>query len=239
MISPDLVSLGAGAVAGGYAAYAAVTTAAGVLKRICLPAAEELGEYFKDRVAGWRAIQAVDILKRTEEKLKLNCVPEEHHAHPRLVHRILDEGTWTDDAAIQEMWAGLLSSSCTEDGEDDSNLLFTNLLGSMTKLQARIMKYGCETARKLLSPTGLISVEDFGTSAETLLEITGERDIHRLDRELDHMRQLGLFANYDGGLYAHAPQADVTPSPLALNMYVRCSGSRKSPIEFFGLDARK
>jgi hypothetical protein len=68
---------------------------------------------------------------------------------------------------------------------------------------------------------------------EQLQEISGVSDFHRLDRELDHMRCLGLFDR--GGFNPASTTADVSPSPLALQMYARCHGHPGDPLSFYGL----
>lgn len=213
---------------------ATVDGAAAFLSRICLPAAEEFGLLLRDRVRAWRASNIAEITKRAQEKLEQQGATDDVHAHPRLVSSILEEGSWNDDACVQDLWAGLLSSSCTAEGDDDSNLLFVNLLADLTKLQARTLKYVCENATKLASPNSLIQAESLTLSLETLVEITGESDIQRLDRELDHLREVGLI---DGGFNPRtaSTDADIMPLALSLHMYVRCQGSRKSPILFFGV----
>jgi hypothetical protein len=210
---------------------AALNAAEAVLSRVCLPAAEEFGLLLRDRVSNWRAHNFITFGQKLEQRLAENKVPQGAHAHPRLVHSIVEQGTWVEDSTVQDLWAGLLSSSCTESGDDDSNLLFVNLLGSLTKLQARVLKYACEEAQKVVTPGGLIQAMALGVTFEKLCEVAGENDIHRLDRELDHLRGLGLIR---GGLYPEiASFVPLTPEPLALHMYVRCQGSRATPAEFF------
>lgn len=211
---------------------ATIQGAQAVLNRICLPAAEELGLLLRDRVSYWRAKNLITMTRKLEQKLTENKVPEGFHAHPRLVHSIMDQGAWSDDSAVQDLWAGLLSSSCTEAGDDDSNLMFVTLLSNLTRLQANILRYICEQSQKLSSPSGLIQARPFHTTVESLQTLTGERDIQRLDRELDHLRAASLIL---GGLDPHSPVVDLTPTPLALHMYVRCQGSRLSPTAFFEL----
>jgi len=63
------------------------------------------------------------------------------HAHPRLVSKIIEQGSWVDEDIVQGMWAGLMASSCTEDGQDESNFIFISILGQITSLQARVIKY--------------------------------------------------------------------------------------------------
>lgn len=211
---------------------------ASFLERICLPAAEEFGLLLRDRVSGWRAANIAAISARAEERLKNSGAPSDVHAHPRLVSGILEEGSWIEDPVVQDLWGGLLSSSCTETGDDDSNLLFVNLLSELTKLQARLLKYFCENAPKSAGMNGLIISEPITLSLDTLTQISSETDIHRLDREMDHLREVGLI---DGGFQAASQSTDahVVPTALALHMYVRCQGSRASPIDFFDIEVPK
>jgi hypothetical protein len=202
------------------------------LSKVCKPAATEFGQFLKDKVHCWRSANMVATMKNSESKMATAAVPEGHHAHPRIVHQIVEESSWTDDATVQDLWAGLLVSSCTEDGEDDSNLIFVNLLGELTKMQARIVKYTCETARRHISPNGLVMADGVRLTSDELKEIARENDIHRLDRELDHLRSLDLI---DGGFHPQVPGLVLRPTVLCLTMYVRCQGSRLSVINYFDI----
>jgi hypothetical protein len=229
----DPVGLKATAETGKMLVEAGIDAAGAFLGRICLPFAEELGKYFQDKVAGWRALQFISIAQKTEKKLAEAKATESVHAPPRIVHAIVEQGSWIDDPAVQDMWAGLLSSSCTEDGDDDSNLIFVNMLGNFTKLQARVMKFACEEVKKTASPANLIQAGELNISFEKLCEIARESDLQRLDRELDHLRGMGLL---EGGIdFDQRTIVDLSPTSLALHMYVRCQGSRLSPTEFFKL----
>lgn len=241
----------------------AVDAASAVLSRICLPAAEELGLLFRDRVSHWRAMQAAKIIEKADKKLRSQPNFEQKHAHPRLVGAIVEQGSWADADNVQEMWAGLLASSCTEDGEDESNLMFINILAQLTSTQARMLNYGCEQVGKYVVVSGLVATaEGVYVSRKELEDISGIDDFHRLDRELDHLKALGLLQS---GMHAEqfipslrmrdplgrydyyaipnpgdfAPEdfkhADLAPTPLGLQMYVRCQGSTMSPAEYFGL----
>jgi hypothetical protein len=218
-------------------AQRAVDAAEAFLGGICLPVAKEFGLFLKDKVHAWRTSNIVAIAQKAEQKMSENSIPLGYHAHPRLVSEILSEGGWADDAVVQDLWAGLLSSSCTETGDDDSNLIFTNLLASMTKLEARITCFTCEKSVPYVTRSGLVHGAPISIPIKALVEIAGENDIQRLDRELDHLVEIGLLVPRSG----FHPDYDVTnarltPSPLALHMYVRCQGSRKSPVEFFKRD---
>ena len=57
----------------------------------------------------------------------------------------------------------------------------------------------------------------------------------RIDRELDHLRTLGLIhVGFESGSSGD-PVADIQPTALALHLYVRAKGSQENPVDFFGL----
>jgi len=172
----------------------AVDGASAFLSRICLPASEEFGLLLRDKVSHWRAKNLVKVAEKAERKLNATPNAKECHAHPRIASLVLEHGSWVDTDEIQEMWAGLLASSCTRDGNDDSNLIFINLLSQLTTLQVRILNYLCEKAEKRVSPVmGFVYAEDMIISPQELAKITGTNDLNRLDRELDHLNALDLI----------------------------------------------
>jgi hypothetical protein len=214
------------------AVQGAVDAAAAFLSRICNPAAEEVGLLLRDRVRVWRAKNFVAMAQHAERLLQA----PDAHAHPSLVHSIAEHASWTDDSRVQEMWAGLLVSACTPDGKDESNKIFVRCLEQLTGLQARILFHACTNCRKFRTTEGLVYAYDLTVSHEELVAISGVDDTDRLDRELDDLRQMGLL-QARSGFDADDPslQAHITPAPLSLHFYVRCQGSRKSPIDFFDI----
>jgi len=214
-----------------------VDGAGAFLGRICLPAAEEFGQLLRDRIKYWRAVNASKIAAMAEARLRALNAGKSVQAHPRLVGAIIEQGSWTDDEEVQQMWAGLLASSCTQSGTDEENLLFINYLQQLNSTQAKVLNHACNAAPKKVQENGLIWADDLFCSAAKVRELTGVEDIQRLDRELDHLRVLGLI---EGGIQLHASLTaegaiELTPTPLALHMYVRCQGSRESPVAFFAL----
>jgi len=215
-------------------AKGAVVGAGAFLGRICLPVATELGLFFQDKVRVWRGANAIAIAQKAESMFELNAAPGSH-AHPRLVAAVLENGSWNDDPVVQGMWAGLLASSCTADGREEDNLLFITSLQQLTGTEVRLLNHACANAQKTCLASGLIWPIPLFCSPAEIQRIVGISDFHRLDRELDHLRALGLL---QGGISTYAtlgPEEgiEITPTALALNMYVRSQGSRKSPVEFF------
>jgi hypothetical protein len=151
--------------------------------------------------------------------------------HPRIICSTIEQGSWTDNDLVQDYWAGILASSCTQDGKDESNLIFINLLSQLTSSEAKIIGYICNNSKPSVSLAGWIHVHlDLNIEAEELKNITELNDIHQIDRELDHLRSLGLIHN---GFNPHGTNAIVTPTPLCLNFYVRCQGYVGTAIDYF------
>jgi hypothetical protein len=222
-------------------AKAAADGAAAFLSKLCLPATEELGLLLRDQVASWRTARAVAMAQKAEAKMRAVQVDlDEVKVHPRLGIAIVDQSSWTDDDLLQDMWAGLLVSAATPDGRDESNLMFTDLLGRLTAAQARLLEFMCEQAEKGRTKLGLIlAITSLTIPLEGAKKISQLADIQQLDRELDYLRTLGLIG---GGLSTNEtedaaeppPPAIVAPTTLALHMYARCRGAR-DPLAFYGL----
>lgn len=233
--SSDILGIKPVADAVNTVAKAAVDGAAAFLSRICLPAAEEFGLLLRDKIRVWRAKNVVSIACKAERILGGDAAGGKVQAHPHLVGQILERGSWSDVDEVQDLWAGLLVSSCSEDGRDDSNLIFVDLLSRITVPQARILDHACRTAKKALSQAGWLMAENLTISLEELQRVSTVTDLQRLDRELDHLRTFGLLALQGSGFSLDSTEAGITPTALALQMYALCRGHRGDPREFYGL----
>ncbi len=210
----------------------------GFLGRICVPVAAEFGQLLQDRARAWRAANAARVSRKAEQTHRANGVPLEYHADPRLVGAIIEHGSWTQDELVQEYWGGLLCSSCSRDGTDDSNLVLIDLLSRLVVSQVRLLDHVCLEAGKRGTKAGRLIATRFQLQTAELVRITGLTDPLRLERELDHLRSLGLFALLRGGSALTDSPADVTPSSLALHLFARAHGFAGDPVEYFrGLGA--
>ncbi|WP_243247370.1 Abi-alpha family protein [Pseudomonas maioricensis] len=201
-----------------------------LLSRICLPAAEEFGLLLKDKVGNWRSNNAAKMAAKANQILEGIPFQETLSAHPKIAFKAVEDSSWTDDDVVLSLWAGLLVSSCTKSGKDESNLIFLNLLSQLTSSQVRVLKYACENAKVFIAPSGWIMAGDLRVEAMEIVRITNVTDMHQLDRELDHLRQLGVIEN---GFDVNSTKADITPTSLGLQLYVRSQGYVGSPIAFF------
>ena len=206
------------------------------------PGLEELGYLMKDEVRYWRLNNILRMLNKAQGKLEFDGQNLNLTANARVGLNIMEGCSEVDNEELQDLWAGLFASSCTPDGKDDSNMNFVDLLRRMSSVEAKIIDFACKNSTKFLYPNKLIMSDGLTIPFETLVEITGTNDIYRLDSELDHMRSIELLVDSDtfgggGGGFTASDidmEANITPSPLALNLYYRTHSTGKSPIEFWG-----
>jgi abortive infection alpha-like protein len=227
--SLDLLGVKPVADAFNAATQAAIDGASAFLSRICLPAAEEFGFLLQDTVKGWRARNLFRTTKKTERILGRL---EGQQAHPRVVAQIVEHSSWTDADDIQEMWAGLLASSCTEDGTDESGLIFVDLLSRMTAREARILRLACQKAKPTFAAGGELFADNVIFWGHELRELVGLTDDYTLQREIAHLHSLELMK---GQFSIHAQKAILMPSELGLHLFARSSGHRGDPATSYGL----
>lgn len=229
----DILGVKPVADAASYASKTAVDGASSFLSRICLPAAEEFGLLLQDKVRACRATNAIRVIATAQKQLQQLGEISETHAHPRIVASVIEEGSWADDNKLQEMWGGLLASSCSKDGQDDSNLIFISLLKQLTRVQVKLLCFAVEAAKKQVDLNGLIFVnEAVIVDISTVLRIADIDDIHRVDQELDHLRGSGLITE---GFATGKAEANLMPTPLAINLYARCQGYKGNAADYFGV----
>lgn len=204
------------------------------LGKICMPVAEEIGLLLQDKVKVWRASNANKVVNKAKEILEHQGSLDGKTVHPLLAWRIIEHGSFADTDEVQTFWAGLLASSCTI-LSDDSNQIFIDILSQLTKIQVKIIEYSCTNAKVFLTNHGFLQAEELIIDFAKVMEIAADTEIHRVDRELDRMRGLGLFGVYagGGGFDATTGLAIITPSALCLQLYARCQGNSDNPAEFY------
>lgn len=210
-----------------------ITEAVGtVIAKVCYEAADEIGSEIATRMRKWRQRNAIKTIEHVGELYQANKISGNEHAPPKIVYQVIEHASWVDDEELQKMWAGLIISACTEKGLNDENSLFVTLLSQLTSLEAVVLNYACENCAVELHTNGLLVASGPTVTEQELIQITSVSDIHRLDRELDHMRQAGVI---HAGFDTESSNANIAPTTLGLQMYARCKGHIGSIEEFYNL----
>lgn len=211
----------------------------GAIRSVCKPASEELGLLLRDRVSYWRACQMIALGEKFRAKMEEKGTPLEHLSVPaRIVMKVFEEGSWVEDVDIQSMWAGLLASSCTEDGKDDSNLIFINMLSQMTTPEARLFDFVSRSIVNSKSPLlleGKISLLSVSVYVDELRRVARLRDVSLVRCVLERLHGLGLVLyQYMGGPNPPGDRYSINLCETGLHLYARCQGCSGSPVEFLG-----
>ncbi len=199
--------------------------ALGFLRRICPPAAEEIRQMLYERISNKRAASAVEIAFKAEELLGQRG--NDMLAHPDVVLRILEDGSWSEVDWIQKLWAGLLVTSCTGNGQDKSNLVFVELLEKLTPIHLRILCAACKKGDAAISAGESATTLALYCTAEELIDATGSKSLLKIQQTIGHLSTFGLLA--ESGKSSYVPIAEktkTTPTILGLRMHARCQGRR-------------
>jgi hypothetical protein len=203
--------------------------AQGFLQRICPLATDQIRHALLERLSNKRVASAVEIALKAEKYVARNRITGSCLAHPEVVTRVIENGSWIEDQWIRKMWAGLLVSSCTEDGSDRSTLPFLDLLARLTPIHLRILAFVCGRAVKLISEGESEATLDLYSSAEELMEAADSHSFQRVQQTVGHLANFGLLKEASRPSYAAIDdkvKTRTTPTPMGLEMYAHCLGQR-------------
>lgn len=210
-----------------------VAGALAFLRRISPDAGEDVARLFREGLSNYRVESAVEIAAKAEKLLASAPAAARMRARSDLVMRILEDGSWAEGDWMQQMWAGLLATGCTPEGNDDSNMIFANLLSQLTPIHVRMLATACSKGVQGFSGIGRPSSRAFACTAEEMMKATGSRELLKLDRDLEHLSDLGLLEKrVKSSRFTPVEDANITPTVLGQNMYSRCSGHRAGTTEF-------
>lgn len=124
--------------------HASVKTIDGIsafFAAICMPAAEEFGLLLRDRVAAFRQSNLESIADKAKDAMKQAGVVPTGDTNPRLIHEVIEQGSWADDGCIQRMWGGLIAAASNTAAAADDSLVYTESLRRLTPFQARLLNH--------------------------------------------------------------------------------------------------
>lgn len=128
--------------------------------RLCGPTADYLGEKARNLVQ-CRIENMNKIITKTDAILgdKIN---EEGIIHPRIIEKFLNSGSYIEDNIAQEYFAGVMATSRTNDGKDDSGYYFLDLITKLSHvdLKMHFILYSLLRERHLGTNFSIFRIED-------------------------------------------------------------------------------
>lgn len=194
------------------------------LSRLCNAEAREAIMLLGGELDQHRTSRALEIAHLAEDLLESDPDVDKLRADPQLIKNILKHGSWSD-GLTKQMWAGLLATSCTPNGKDDSNQAFADLVINISNTQCRIFLAACRKAKEL----GM-AAEDSAPPLVTftpkqMVRLSGMVDLGRNGTDVSRLFNAGILArNFDFTLWSPSENFDVTPTPLGMELYRRCMG---------------
>ena len=194
------------------------------LYRLCPSSASEPIQLITGEPDEFRTRSMLAITLAADRMLSSECDAENMHSDSYLVSSILKDGSWAQDELTQKLWAGLLVSSCSFAGADDSSQKFQELLLQVTPHQAHILVEACRRAIEF----GGGDESHFAPlviTPEDMIRITGIYDLYRSSTEVAKLHNCGLVASsFDFSTHSPRTCFDITPTPLGMRLFKVCRG---------------
>ncbi|MGB6192598.1 MAG: PilZ domain-containing protein [Terracidiphilus sp.] len=213
-----------------------VAGALAFLSRLCPGSSDEIRRLMREGLSNYRVASAIEIALGAERLLAFGSNSDKLRAPANLVLRILEDGSWADAESTQQLWAGLLATSCTLSGRDDSNLVFISLLSQLTAPHVRMMTAACTKASKYMASMERLSSRPIVLSAHEMMQITGTRDMIRIYRDLEYLVDLGLLTtSVKSPSFSPIEGTELMPTSLGLQLFARCHGHRGAAEDYYGV----
>lgn len=204
------------------------------LRRICPPATQELKLLFREGLGNMRTPHAIAIAHRAEIMLAAESNFDKLHAPQSVVMRVVQEGSWAEDPATQQLWAGILVTACTLTGDDEANLPYIDILAELASVDTRLYVEACREAPKEFADNGAVSARPLMRTADEMVSLTGTKDLSKIDRNILQLSILGLLEpRLKAKYFSFAQTANLQPTALGLELYARGQGHRGAPHEYY------
>lgn len=145
------------------------------------PSIKNVGRAFGDWT-DWRMRNVLGLGEklqaRREQEEQAGTEPDGTQVHPKVLHEVLENGSWSDDDVAQEYLAGLLMAARTPDGKDENSAYLAGIVARLTADQIRLHhlvyfalhgtglkdEYGLQTTMSQKKHSVYIPIEDLVTS---------------------------------------------------------------------------
>lgn len=204
------------------------------LGKLCPEGRRAICRLLRHELSNYRVTSAVDIALRAEALLSSKPRTSRMRVDPRLVMRILEEGSWAVDEWRRRLWAGLLATCWAAESKNSINLTLVNAMSQLAVVHAKMLIHACENSTKVISEDGVVSALPLTYTTDEMITVTGTHDLHRIDCDLEHLSGLGLFIKREKSRFFVAlDDTSLTPSTLGLELFARSSGHRGALADFY------
>ncbi len=193
------------------------------LCRLCGSGAEEAILLLGGQLDTARTECVFEIAYAAEKLLASEHNFEKLRAHPTLVAHILREASWAHSIQQKQLWIGLFASSCAEEGWDDSNQVFADMLINITPIQATIFIEGCTRSLETMRETDTAPANRIVLLPREISELTQMYDLARVATDVAYLFNLGVIDRlFDFTSYVETEDFDITPSSVGIDLFRRC-----------------
>jgi hypothetical protein len=198
------------------------------VRRVCPAAGDQARVLLHTVLSNVRVANAVEIALKAERMLMGEPNAHSLLAHPELILRILEDGSWVDVDSIQQLWAGLLATCCTLEGQDESNRVYIDLLSLLAPIHTRIFSVACDKAVRVMADSEVeVAAHLVACSAEEMARLTGSSNLTKVHRSIAELSELGLLEKATkSSARSVSSSTRAKPTHLGLEMYARCNGQR-------------
>lgn len=196
-----------------------------LLSRLCGAGANHAIQLFGGELDEARTETAVQISIEADKLLASEPGAASLRAHPEHVAHLIKFGSWSIGGLSKQLWAGLLATSCTPDGTDESNRQYVDLLVNVTPTQALIFVVACNKALEVMSADQDHPSTRITFTPEEMKQLTGKTDLTRVATDIAYLFHSGLLdKNFDFTSYIPTENFDITPAGLGMEVYRKCKG---------------
>ncbi|HEX7730995.1 MAG TPA: PilZ domain-containing protein [Terracidiphilus sp.] len=196
------------------------------LRRLAPEATADFRTLLREGLSNYRVSAAVEIALKAEALVSAKPDADKMRVSPQVALRILDGGSWAEEEWVRQMWAGLLASSCSADFVDESNISLVNNLALLTPVHFRILTSTCNSIKATGYGTGWNSASLGGPTVDHIQRSTGFRDRLRVERDIDHLVDLGLLERRSKMPFYSDEEATIFPTRLGQKLHNSCEGLR-------------
>lgn len=107
-------------------------------KKVLGPTLDAMGRDVKTLYEAWSEPRLANLAAILSKAEKRGGGEGDYQVHPRIIHELFEEGSWTDDEVAQQYFAGLLISSRSTDPYDDHGVFYARIISSMSSNQVRM-----------------------------------------------------------------------------------------------------